>query len=614
MKKTIQKAAAAFCAVLMCYTAAFVPVRAAKDASATVLPSGLKINGFGGLNEKINEISSDAKSYASAAVGVFQGDEILYEGYFGNIDIKNNIPADENSVYDWGSISKTLIWVSVMQLWEAGKIDLEQDVRTYLPEGFFQHLSYDEPITMLNLMNHNAGWQESVEPMFVPAEKLLPLKDALQAFEPAQTYPPGEVMAYSNYGAAVAGYVVECITGEDYCSYVHTHIFEPLGMEHTALNPTHTDNEWVCNALAKRRSYKKNAFDLLDLGDDLGYIPLYPAGSAVGTLTDLMTYAQALVNDDAPLFQHPETHKELFAATEYYGNSEIPLCAHGFWTNEYAVTAYGHNGSTNAGVADMEFDRASKTGVVIMQNEQGNNAFMSNIPSWVFGTLRKERFGGETAEPAQLGKYYLGLRSTYQGIMKACSIFSILNLGEADAVEKIGDGVFQVVVGTGESESAMLIGEKPNGYLQMMSMELKPEPHFLCELVLFAAYILAAVASVRMLLYQLQLRKHGKTKEFRDIPIVAASSAASVISVLTILTAIALREENYGISANGCIVVGVTEIVCGCICAAALLTAVISLCTKKEKGRMIRNILSIASNGITVAGIVFFEMYHFWNI
>jgi CubicO group peptidase (beta-lactamase class C family) len=48
-----------------------------------------------------------------------------------------------------------------MQLYEQGKIDLEKDIREYLPEGFLSKFSYDEPITMINLMNHNAGWQET---------------------------------------------------------------------------------------------------------------------------------------------------------------------------------------------------------------------------------------------------------------------------------------------------------------------------------------------------------------------------------------------------------------------------------------------------------------------
>ncbi|MBR1459984.1 MAG: serine hydrolase, partial [Oscillospiraceae bacterium] len=134
------------------------------QAAEVTLPSGLTA---GELAEQLSEENHPQKKenddqYASAAVAVFQGDKILFEHYYGYTDVMQEIPADAESVYEWGSITKTLIWVSVMQLYEQGRIELDRDVRDYLPEGFFQHLSYDDPITMYHLMNHNAGWQESV--------------------------------------------------------------------------------------------------------------------------------------------------------------------------------------------------------------------------------------------------------------------------------------------------------------------------------------------------------------------------------------------------------------------------------------------------------------------
>ncbi|HAE52450.1 MAG TPA: hypothetical protein DCG30_04265, partial [Ruminococcus sp.] len=82
------------------------------------LPSGKNLDEFiTEIEEKNTMNDEDDLSFASAEIGVFRGDEILYTGYFGQTDIKNHIPADENSVYEWGSISKTFVWVSAMQLW-----------------------------------------------------------------------------------------------------------------------------------------------------------------------------------------------------------------------------------------------------------------------------------------------------------------------------------------------------------------------------------------------------------------------------------------------------------------------------------------------------------------
>ena len=68
---------------------------------------------------------------------------------------------DDNSVFEWGSVTKLTVWVSVMQLWEEGKIDLKTDIKEYLPKDFLKSkLKFDKPITMLDLMNHQAGFAD----------------------------------------------------------------------------------------------------------------------------------------------------------------------------------------------------------------------------------------------------------------------------------------------------------------------------------------------------------------------------------------------------------------------------------------------------------------------
>lgn len=391
MKRIIKKIMAVLCTAMMIFTSgitAFADKTEFVENKDIVLPSGITVGNFA---REMQDMSLNS-FFASAMIGVFQGDDILYTGYFGYSDIENKIPVDEDSVYEWGSISKTLIWVSAMQLWEKGKLDLERDIREYLPDGFFQHLSYDEPITMMNLMNHNAGWQETNRPVQLSDERdVLPLGEALQSIEPAQIHRPGEVAAYSNYGAALAGYVIECITGQDYCEYVHENIFEPLGMEHTALNPFHSDNEYVFEKRKDMKSYYLNIGNFINRGNMIGYISAYPAGAATGTLSDLMKYGQALVNDDAPLFQSPGTQKKMFTGTYFYGNSDIPTCTHGFWCNEHAVRTYGHSGATIFGQADLEFDLDSKTGIAIMVNEGNGNQFLTDAPAYVFGELSPDK-------------------------------------------------------------------------------------------------------------------------------------------------------------------------------------------------------------------------------
>ena len=110
------------------------------------------------VETKINGLIEENKEKTpSVAVAVFDGENDIHIIY-GKSDMEDDIPADEDTVYEWGSVSKLLVWTSAMQLYEQGKLDLKQDIRNYLPEGFLSKLKYDTPITMTDLMNHSAGF------------------------------------------------------------------------------------------------------------------------------------------------------------------------------------------------------------------------------------------------------------------------------------------------------------------------------------------------------------------------------------------------------------------------------------------------------------------------
>ena len=196
--------------------------------------------------EKFADEHSDTT--AGMAVSIFNADEDIYSGYFGYIDKENSIEVDENSVFEWGSATKLLVWTSVMQLYEQGLIDLEADVKGYLPDNFFKNLRFDKPITMINLMNHNAGFQETVYNVFIKRDNIdnmKPLGELLSEYQPEQIFEPGTVTAYSNWGVAVAGYIVERITDKPFYEYVNENIFDPLGMDKSSLKPGFDDNEFV---------------------------------------------------------------------------------------------------------------------------------------------------------------------------------------------------------------------------------------------------------------------------------------------------------------------------------------------------------------------------------
>ncbi|MBR4102092.1 MAG: serine hydrolase [Oscillospiraceae bacterium] len=229
------------------------PVHAAEKQT----PSGLSFSDVG--NDIETFVQENEDELASIQTAVFCDQTTLYEGYFGYANKENEMLSDQNTVYEWGSVSKLFVWVSIMQLYEQDFVKLDADIRTYLPAGFLTKTAYTDPITLIDLMNHTAGWQETICSLEVADEaELVPLEYALKNTEPAQVYAPGEVTAYSNWGAALAGYIVQYVSGQDYAEYVHEHILDPLGMEHTSVAADYRDNMWVREQREKLSSYMKS--------------------------------------------------------------------------------------------------------------------------------------------------------------------------------------------------------------------------------------------------------------------------------------------------------------------------------------------------------------------
>ncbi len=169
---------------------------------------------------------------AGAVVLVVKDGKVLTQRGYGYSDVDAQKSVDpETTMFRPGSVSKLYTWTAVMQQVEAGKLNLDADVNTYLD---FKIPPYQgKPITLRNLMTHTAGFEETIKHLIASDPKRLRgLGEILKLWTPERIYAPGEVPAYSNYGAALAGYIVERVSHEPFDQYVDHHIFQPLGMEH----------------------------------------------------------------------------------------------------------------------------------------------------------------------------------------------------------------------------------------------------------------------------------------------------------------------------------------------------------------------------------------------
>jgi CubicO group peptidase (beta-lactamase class C family) len=221
---------------------------------------------------------------------VQNGEIILLKGY-GYADRDSRTPVDPaKTLFRPGSTSKLFTWTAIMQLVEEGKLDLDTDVQEYLdfqlPERLIGRKSdLPEPITLRHLLTHTAGFEDRGSGLFVlSVEEMTSLEDFLKNCIPARVFPPGTVIAYSNYGTALAGYIVERLSGLPFAEYIEQHIFSPLDMQNSTFRQPLPDPIAANMAKAYKffnGEYHQGSFE---------YISALPAGSMSSTAEDMAKF------------------------------------------------------------------------------------------------------------------------------------------------------------------------------------------------------------------------------------------------------------------------------------------------------------------------------------
>jgi CubicO group peptidase (beta-lactamase class C family) len=170
---------------------------------------------------------------AGAVVAVVKDGQIVTARGYGYSDVEKRTPVDPKlTLFRPGSVSKLFTWTAVMQLVEQGKIDLDADVNTYL--DFKIPAREGKPVTMRNLMQHTAGFEEQAKGIMTDDPQSPSYEALLKQWVPERVFAPGSTPAYSNYGASLAGYIVQRISGESFDDYIDKHIFQPLDMKYSS--------------------------------------------------------------------------------------------------------------------------------------------------------------------------------------------------------------------------------------------------------------------------------------------------------------------------------------------------------------------------------------------
>jgi CubicO group peptidase (beta-lactamase class C family) len=348
------------------------PGASAQDASQ----DAIDVRDLGAFVDGFVEARMESHHVVGVTVSVVHRGETIFARGYGHDDLEaGRVVAADRSLFRPGSISKTFTWTAIMQLQEQGKLDLDADIQGYLPNLHIAR-TFAEPITLAHLMAHTPGFEDSaMGHLFAGApDKVATLIDYLSSHQPARVRPPGVKPAYSNYGTALAGLIIENVSGISWEDYVERHLFEPLGMHDSTFREPWGDQraapmparlrENVSKGYVRRAgAYRASDFEFIG--------QIGPAGALSTTATDMARWMLAHLNDgrlgDAVILR-PDTARRMHQ--RHFGTDpRLPGIAHGFIESRlHGYRAIGHGGGTVHFLSDMQLIPDLDFGVFISTN------------------------------------------------------------------------------------------------------------------------------------------------------------------------------------------------------------------------------------------------------
>lgn len=186
------------------------------------------------LQEKVKD-AAERLNVPGVAVGVVhQGQE--HYAFHGVTSVDNPLPVDEDTLFQFGSTGKTFTATALLRLVEAGDVDLDAPVRRYLPDLKLKDETAAEKVTVLQLLNHTAGWAGDLMDDTGNGDDAL-ARYVEKMAEIEQVTPVGEGFSYNNASLSVAGRIMEVVTGKTYEAAMRSLLFEPLGLDHCFFFP-----------------------------------------------------------------------------------------------------------------------------------------------------------------------------------------------------------------------------------------------------------------------------------------------------------------------------------------------------------------------------------------
>jgi CubicO group peptidase (beta-lactamase class C family) len=333
----------------------------------------------------------DKEHVPGAGVALIANGDLLWCGGIGLADVATKRGVTCDTEFRAGSISKTFVALALLKLQEDGKINLYARLQDVAPEIPFQNKwEAMRPVRVVNLLEHTAGFDdmEFCEVYNLRDRYDFPLLDVFKRFQKPQTvrWPPGTRMSYSNPGNAVAGYLIEKVTGEPFDRYIRETFLRPMGMEKA--DYPFTDANRPLLATGYEGDPPKSA--------GYPFIYLRPAGDLKASPGELAKLVQFLLRrgraGDAQLVKAESILRMETPETTLAARNGLRL---GYGLANYSsvdggVVTHGHNGGIDGFLSSYRYMPEQNWGYVILLNSTTSPRALTETNRLVIDFLSKD--------------------------------------------------------------------------------------------------------------------------------------------------------------------------------------------------------------------------------
>lgn len=280
-----------FCWWCLVPIAAFAdPVQNLPPATVAQPPKAFGVVQVEAIDAAVEAWRSDRQAPA-LSVAVVADNKIVFSKGYGLADLEKKVPAGSDTVYRLASLTKSLTAVAVMQLVEAGKLDLDAPIQKYWPNYPQKQWTITPRQLLIHMagVRHNKWWSE-----LTSTQHYASIADAINVFkDDPLLFEPGTKYSYSTPGYVLLGGAIEAASGVSYLQYLDEHIFKPAGMTQTAADDSSVT---IPN---RATGYRKGYLGLSWLGG-VRIAPPHDtsiklsAGGLVSTVDDMTRFAIAL--------------------------------------------------------------------------------------------------------------------------------------------------------------------------------------------------------------------------------------------------------------------------------------------------------------------------------